>query len=166
MHSHTNPVLLAALASNPSWPASETAFLQRVAQLISVNKLTDALAATSDMPTPWLRNAHGVCLLRLGRICDAIATLRELVFEPSGFGIKRDATATFQANYAVALLLNDNADGFFAILRGIDDQKHPTVVRLQQEVRTWQASLTLGQRLRQLFGSGPRLTLAGPPGDL
>ena len=73
----------------------------------------------------------------------------------------------FQANYATALLLDGNAEGFWGILGGIGDRSHPAVARPDEAVRRWKAGMTFWQRVGSALGvGGPRLTLDFPPGDL
>ena len=69
-------------------------------------------------PRPLARDRLPVGPERPGRLPDAaraageaIDALRDLVFNPSGFGFRPDADPVFQANYATALLLDGNAQG-------------------------------------------------------
>ena len=127
----------------------------------------EALGLLPATDSAWVRNARGVCLLRLGRASQAIDALRDLVFDPSGFEFRPDADPVFQANYATALLLDGNTDGFFSILGGIRERTHPAVARLDDAVRRWKAGMTFWQRVGSTLGlGGPRLTLDFPPGDL
>jgi hypothetical protein len=105
--------------------------------------------------------------MRLGRASQAVEALRNLVFNTSGFGIRADAHPAFQANYATALLLDGNAEGFWSILGGIEDRTHPAVARLDDAVRRWKAGMTFGQRAASALGiGGPRFALDVPPGEL
>jgi hypothetical protein len=105
--------------------------------------------------------------MRLGRQSQAIETLRDLVLNPTGFGVRPDADPVFQANYATALLLDGNIEGFWSILGGIQDRTHPAVARLDSAVRRWKAGMTLWQRVASALGiGGPPLTLDFPPGEL
>lgn len=153
---------------NPAWPAGEADLLERVHALLRENHLREALTflpASTD--SPWVRNARGVCLLRLGRTGEAVDALRDLVFSPHGFAVRADAHPVFQANYAVALLLDGNADSFWSIIGGIPDRSHPAVVRLDDAVARWKAGMTFGQRVASALGvGGPRFALDFPPGDL
>jgi hypothetical protein len=77
--------------------------------------------------------------------------------------VRSDAGPVFQANYATALLLDGNAEGFWGIL----DRTHPAVAKLDESVRRWKAGMTFWQRMASALGvGGPRLTPAFPPGDL
>ena len=154
-------------ARNEAWPAGEVDLLTRVEALLAEGRPGEALALLPPTDSPWLRNARGVCLLRLGRPGEAIEALRDLVFDKTGFAVRRDADPTFQANYATALLLDGNAEGFWSILGSIDDRGHPAVARLDEAVRRWKAGMTFGQRVTSALGiGGPRFALDSPPGAL
>jgi hypothetical protein len=151
----------------PDWPADTADLLTRVDGLLRDGHPREALALLPAAGAPWVRNARGVCLLRLGRPGEAIETLRDLVFDPGGFTVRPDADPVFQANYATALLLDGNAQGFWGILGGVGDRGHPAVARLDEAVRRWRAGMTFWQRVASALGvGGPRLTLDFPPGDL
>jgi hypothetical protein len=140
-----------------------------VATLLAAGQPAQALAAVegSGLRSPWTDNARGVCLLRLGRPAAAVEVLRNLVFDRSGFAVRADAHPAHQANYATALLLDGNTDGFFGILSGIRDRTHPAVARLDDAVRRWKAGMTWGQWVRSFVGSPARpLTLDFPPGEI
>jgi predicted Zn-dependent protease len=153
---------------NPAWPPEAVDLLTRVEQLLQEGRPQAALAllpVTTD--SPWLRNARGVCLLRLGLASQAVETLRDLVFNRGGFAVRADADPVFQANYATALLLDGNAEGFWSILGGIDDRTHTAVARLDDAVRRWKADMTFWQRFASALGvGGSRFVLDSPPGDL
>lgn len=154
-------------ARNAAWPAGEVDLLTRVDALLTEDRPGEALALLPPNDSPWVRNARGVCLLRLGRPAEAIEALRDLVFDRTGFAVRRDADPAFQANYATALLLDGNADGFWSILGGIGDRAHPAVARLDDAVRRWKGGMTFGQRVASALGvGGPRFALDFPPGDL
>ena len=101
--------------------------LTRVDGLLAEGRPREAMALLPRTDAPRVRNARGVCLLRLGRPGEAVETLRDLVFDHTGFAIRPDADPVFQANYATALLLDGNAEGFWSVLGGIGDRTHPAV---------------------------------------
>jgi hypothetical protein len=152
---------------NPVWPPGESDRLSRVEELLRDNRPQEALRLLGSADTPWARNARGVCLMRLGRTSQAVETLRNLVFDPGGYGIRPDAHPTYQANYATALLLDGYTDGFWSFLGGIEGRSHPAVARLDDAVRRWKAGMTFWQRVASAVGlGGPRFALDFPPGDL
>ena len=153
--------------ANPTRPAGAADLLTRVDALLREGRPREALALLPAAGPPRLRNARGVCMLRLGRPREAVEVLRDLVFNPDGFGIRPDAEPVFQANYATALLLDGNPDGFFGILGGIPERTHPAVARLDDAIRRWKAGMTFWQRVGSALGvGGPRFTLNFPPGEL
>lgn len=154
-------------AGNAAWPPGDADLLTRVDALLAEDRPREALTLLPQSNSPWVRNARGVCLLRLGRPDEAIELLRDLVFDHTGFAIRPDAEPVFQANYATALLLDGNTEGFWGILGGISDRSQPAVARLDGAIRRWRAGMTFWQRLSSALGAGgPRLTLDLPPGDL
>lgn len=143
--------------------------LTQVDQLLRTDRAEQALAVVegSGLRSPWVQNTRGVCLLRLGRTNQAIEVLRNLVFDPAGFAVRSDAHPVHQANYATALLLDGNTDGFFSILGGIQDRSHPAVARLDEAVRRWKAGMSWSQWLKSFLGvAADPPTLDFPPGDL
>jgi hypothetical protein len=154
---------------NEKWPPEAADLLARVDRLQMAGSPQDALVALngSAVVSPWVENARGVCLLRLGRARQAVDVLRGLVFDTTRMGFRPDADPVFEANYATSLLLAGNADSFEGILGGIRDRRHPAVVKLADAVRRWRASFTWGEWLRACFGGAARpLVLDFPPGDL
>lgn len=148
-------------------PATTADLQTRVDDLLREGRPREALALLPAADAPWVRNARGVCLLRLGRAGEAIEVLRDLVFGPGGFAVRPDADPVHQANYATALLLDGNPEGFSSILGGIDDRSHPAVAGLDEAVRRWRAGMTVWQRVASALGvGGPRLTIPFPPGHL
>jgi hypothetical protein len=57
----------------------------------------------SDQSSPSMKNTQGVCLLRLGRIEDAISVLREITFQ--GYVcVPSETPVVYQTNFATAML--------------------------------------------------------------
>jgi hypothetical protein len=154
-------------ARNTAWPADVADLLTRVDTLLREDCPWEALALLPATDTPWVRNARGVCLLRLGRPGEAIEVLRDLVFGPGGLAVQPDADPVFQANYATALLLDGNIEGFWGILGGIRDRGHPGVAKVDEAVRRWKAGMSFGQRVASALGlGGPRFAIRFPSGHL
>jgi hypothetical protein len=152
--------------TNPAWPSADLELLSRVDQFLQAGKTSEALALVPGSGSEWVRNARAVCLLRAGRASQAIDALRELVFGPSSLVPRPDADPVFLANFAVALLLDGNPEGFHGILADIRNGTHPSVVKLKDAVRRWRAGMSYWQRARFFLGGGPPLKLDFPPGDL
>lgn len=125
------------------------------------------LIARAKSASPWMRNAAGVCHLRLGNPAVALDILRGLVLATGGFDLKPEAPTVFKANFATALLLTENLGGFQGMLSELEGEEHPALSRLREAYGRWKASMTLWQRIRFLLGAQPtRLTLDFPPGNL
>ena len=165
--SHLALPTVGPVTNKPRSLPDSAALLDRIDRLLEDDNPHEALGLLSQTDTPWLRNARGVCLLRLDRVGQAIDALRDLVFDPTGFAFRADANPVCQANYATALLLDGNTDGFFSVLGAIRDRNHAAVARLDDAIRRWKAGMTFWQRVASILGiGGPRLTLDFQPGDL
>ncbi|MFO0865042.1 MAG: hypothetical protein U0744_10385 [Gemmataceae bacterium] len=150
------------------WPATLGPTMTEVAAELDSRRPQKAmeLLRRSDLNSPWVANAMGVCQLRLGQTQAAVDTFRRLAVADH-LTLRSDAPATFKANFAAALFLSGNAAGGTGALREISDKEHPAVKRLQQEVKRWQASLPLLQRINWFFGGEPSTVFAMEnPGDL
>lgn len=97
---------------------------------------------------PELKNALGVCLLRLGLFEKAMHVLRDLVFQRY-ICIPRETPPLFQANYATSLLLlKDSNQAAIDIIKHLPESAHPYITELHQAVRRWQKNLPLTKRIR------------------
>lgn len=167
-HETSNPTGVGPAAGQPLRP-DEASVLARVERHLAGGRPEEALAAAEGAGpgSAWVDNARAVCYLRLGRPGRAVEILRGLVFHPTGLSVRPDAHPVHQANYATALLLDGNADGFFGVLAGIGDRTHPAVRGLDEAVRAWEAGRTWGERVRSLLGvAGRPVALVAPPGHL
>ena len=92
------------------------------------------------------QHAKGVCLLRLGRYKEAIDVFRRLVLNPGCIWMRPDRPLLYKTNFAVALLLGGHPAGCTAVLSEIDNDKHPSVVRLREIIKRWEKTLSFWQR--------------------
>lgn len=122
----------------------------------------------SKVNSPWALNALGVCQMRFGNSKTAVDLFRGLVLASGGVLLRSDIPTVFKANFATALLLNDNLHGCLDVLAEIRGQDHQAVTKLRDAVARWKASLTGWQKiLWYVAGHAARpLTLDFPPGDL
>jgi len=102
--------------------------------------------------TPEILNARGVCLLRMGRIEDAIRLFRGLVLSPGNTWARPEVPTLYKLNFATALLLSGSPSGCLSLLGDINEPAHPGVIRLQTALSQWAATLTFWQRLNWWFG--------------
>jgi len=116
---------------------------------------------------PEMKNAQGVCLLRLGRIEGAIDVLRELVFQKQ-LCIPENTPPLYQANYATALLLKHYNQMAIEIIKSLPNSDHPYIGQLVQAIHQWQQSLPLHQWFRCLVKLYPPtpVTLKFQPGQV
>jgi hypothetical protein len=147
----------------------QDAAYRRIVEQIEAGHYEAALKGAQDKGSTdiRLRNAAGVCLLRLGRPTAAVHALRPLVFAPDGLTILRDTPDVVRLNFATALLLDGHSSGCTDILRRVD-RKLPGVQQLRRSLRTWQSQLSFWTRLCWQVGLGApqRVTLDYPPGEL
>lgn len=142
---------------------------RRVVTQIEAGQYEAALRASQGKQATdvRLRNAAGVCLLRLGRHAAAVQLYRPLVFAPDGLTMRRDVPDVVRLNFATALLLDGRSAGCADILRHVD-RGLPGVQQLRRSLRAWQQTLGFGQRLCWKLGIGrpQTVTLDYPPGEL
>ena len=95
---------------------------------------------------PQIVNAKGVCLMRLGRACEALSLFRSLVTTQGGTAVQSDRPDYLKMNYATALLLAGHLEACLDVLEGLDAGS-PVVRRLRDAVQRWETSLSFSQRL-------------------
>jgi hypothetical protein len=137
--------------------ANMSATLQHVRELLEQDRPDEALdfVIRSDNNAPEMKNARGVCLLRLGRIDEAIAVLEDITYQGLP-GMPHDVPALFQANFAVAMLrANRSKDAALTIAGRLSGSEHPEAARLKAAVRQWKESLGPLGRLRCRLGLYP-----------
>lgn len=144
--------------------------LDTIRRLFSEGKPQEALAIVSAnlrSGSKVLINAHGVCLMRLGRYDEAVKVLRNLVYPSGSFAMARDVPEVAKVNLATALLLSQSVDGCQAILSQLDGRENPTVLKLQAAIAAWKRKLSLFQRLQCLWGNpNVPVSLDFPLGEL
>lgn len=101
---------------------------------------------------PQLRNAMGVCLLRMQRYQDAIRVFREIVLNAGCTWMRADLPMVYKTNYATALLLGGHPSGCDEVLAEIHDESNASVKRLRAAIKKWVSSLSLWQKLNWRFG--------------
>jgi Flp pilus assembly protein TadD len=114
-----------------------------------------------------LCNAEGVCLLRLGRVPEALELFRSLALNESSLLLKPDIPTEVKTNFAMALLLDGEIFGAADVLHECEDPCHPSVAKLIATIARWKESLTPLQRLLWHLGSQIEkpIELQEPPGD-
>lgn len=88
-----------------------------------------------------VRNALGVCLLRLGRNEEGLQVLRSFVLAADGVSERVDVVDPYKRNYALALLLTGAIAGGVDVLNATRDPQHPVAQMLFRAVKDWEKQL-------------------------
>jgi hypothetical protein len=132
--------------------------ITRVQRLLDEGKPQEAfdqLNVWPYSPDIRLRNARGVCLLRLKSYDKAVRVFRELVLAPNAIALRDDVPLTPKINFAIALLMSGKITGGIGILEEISKQSDPAVESLREAVRIWKSRLSFGQKLYWFLGADP-----------
>ncbi|MBE0537706.1 MAG: hypothetical protein IH624_18735 [Phycisphaerae bacterium] len=143
--------------------------LDHIRELFETGRADQALQfiEKTGSQTSELKNAFGVCLMRVGQTDRAVTTLRELVFQRY-MCIPADTPPLFQANYATALLLKNYNQPAIDIIEDLPTSAHPYIGRLRQTIHQWRKTLPIYHRagcLIKLYPPTP-VIMSYPPGDL
>jgi hypothetical protein len=113
------------------------------------------------------KNIQGVCLLRLGKIHEAISILSEITFQ-GNVCIPPDTPVVFQTNFATAMLMANNKEAAISVVERLDDKQHPAVARIKNAIKTWEKGLNIFQRLLSKAGiyPGKAIPVDFVPGDI
>ena len=171
--SSSSPIPAAAFAPAAQPPAEarpSTNPMDTVRRMLDNGDIDGAMAALdrSGSKAPPVMNARGVCLMRLGKHGPAVAVFRDLVFPAGSFTMDHETPTVYQANYALALLLNHNPVIAASILSEIEDRDHPAVAKGRSVVKQWKREMSVLARVLLLVGVCPvtSVTLDAPPGEL
>lgn len=113
------------------------------------------------------RNAKGVCLLRLGRVDEALRLFRSLVLRSDCTWMKPELPVVYRTNLCTALLLSGHPVGASDLLAGMEEQEHPAVLRLRRSIQNWERSLSFWHRMQWKLGlePGSPVPIDFSPGD-
>ncbi len=146
-----------------------TGNIEHIRELLNQERPLDALKYIDHLgqQSPIMENARGVCLMRAGKIDEAVTVLRDLVFQ-GRICIPSDSPVLFKINFATAMLLSNQKDAAFPILNELDEKEHPEIVKLKDAVCKWVKSLTFSEKCRYHVGLYPKkpVTLDFPPGEV
>lgn len=114
-----------------------------------------------------LRNAKGVCFLRLGKPELAVPLYRSMVLT-SYLSLRDDAPAPVKRNFATALLLNGKVAGCLDVLKESGDDSAPMTQTLRSEIERWKQELSWRERIVWAMGAQPDhpFTPSFVPGEL
>ena len=143
--------------------------IERVRELLNKDRPEDALKFIEhlDQKTPVMENARGVCLMRLGKIEEAVSVLRDIAFQ-GYICIPTDTPVLYQINFATAMLLSKNNDGALDILNKLDEKEHPEISKLKEAIRGWVKGLNFIEKCGYYIGLYPnkRVTIDFAPGEI
>ncbi len=134
------------------------ALLRVSRDLIENNQPEKALALVIDCSTrdsTPMRNARGVCLLRMGRYEEAFTLFRDLYYPNNAFAVPRDLPTEVRVNYVSSLLLLGNVQIAASLLYNIPERDHHAVRRLCAAIRSWKRSLPWWGRVLLPIGFYP-----------
>ena len=141
--------------------------LDRVRDLLDQNRPEEALHLLDHhvQETPEIRNARAVCLLRLGRLSDAVSILRDITFR-GYMNMPDDAPLRFQLNFATAMLMMNFKDAAMTVMDRLELEEDPQADQLRNAIEQWKKSLGPIARLCCRIGLYPKrpVTLDAPPG--
>jgi hypothetical protein len=143
--------------------------IEHIRELLNQDRPQDALKYIEHLgqKTPDMENARGVCLMRLGKIEEALSVLREVVFQ-GYICMPSDTPVLYQINFATAMLLSNHKDGAFSILNKLDKKVYPQLVKIKDVVRRWVRSLNFIEKCGYYFGLYPNkpVTIDFVPGEI
>ncbi len=141
-----------------------------IRKLLAENRETEALEFVTRVGPgdDRMRNALGVCLMRVGNLDAAINVYRGFCID-EGVSLKSDVSPLHLVNYATALVLKGNVGGCLTILHQLRGSRHPAADQLEAVVERWRSALPWWRRLGLKLGTyepreGPDLGF--PPGKL
>jgi sugar phosphate isomerase/epimerase len=137
--------------------ANTKASLQHIRELLDQGRPDQALDFVTRLGngTPEMANARGVCLLRLGRLDEAIEVLEDITYQGLP-GIPHDVPPLFRVNFAAAMLrANRNKEAVLTILDRLNGNEHPEAAKLKAAVRQWKKSIGPLGRFRCRLGLCP-----------
>ena len=130
--------------------------IEHIRTLLNQNRPHDALKFIEHLgqKIPAMENARGVCLMRLGKIEEAISVLRDIVFQ--GYVcIPFDTPVLYQINFATAMLLSNHKEGAFDILNKLNEKECTQVGKLKDAIRQWLKSLSFIEKCIYYIGLYP-----------
>jgi hypothetical protein len=94
-----------------------------------------------------VRHLLGVCLIRDGRIGEAVEVFRALCLNPGSTVIRVDADDLLKINYATALLLAGIPGGALDILAEVDDHSRKEEIVMRAAIDEWVRHLSFWRRI-------------------
>jgi hypothetical protein len=144
--------------------------LDQARHLLELDKPQEAfdLINAKGSGAPAMKNARGVCLMRMQQPALAVRTYRSIVLDHNGISLRSDVPIVYKTNFATALLLDGNVSGCQSVLDEIRDENDPGVQKLRSVIQRWVSELSFLKRLAWKAGSQPAhpVTIDFVPGEL
>ncbi|MHB8860763.1 MAG: tetratricopeptide repeat protein [Pirellulaceae bacterium] len=161
-------------AESPARPSAHTSGQEtydRVLRHVATGNYQKALdILRSAGRAPRMRNALGVCLMRMDRREEAVRIFRDLVLAAGCTWLKPEAPLLYKINYATSLLLAGHPAGCVEVLADLNAESHASVQQLRAQLKDWERSLSFWQRLNWRFGNiAPKnapVVFESPPGEI
>lgn len=119
-----------------------------ILKCITAGDYASACGALATLPrSPLRRHLLGVCLLRAGRIGEAIDVFRTLALNVGTTVVRLDADDLLRINYAAAILLSGKPGGALAILSELKNQHHSEAIAIRAAIGQWSRGLSFWRRL-------------------
>lgn len=116
------------------------------------------LLTSTKVNSRWMQNATAVCQIRLGKAQKAVDIYRHLIV--SGIEFLPDTPPVYKINFALALLLAKNYEGFSRTLASVDTKEHAGKSELLFIVKAWRSKFNFMQSiLFWTFGVLPRIPI-------
>ena len=143
--------------------------IEHIRTLLNQSRPHEALKFIEHLgqKTPAMENARGVCLMRLGKIEEAISVLRDIVFQ-GYICIPLDTPVLYKTNFATAMLLSNHKEGAFDILDKLDEKEYQQVAKFKDAIRQWIKSLSFIEKCCYYIGLYPNkpVKIDFPPGEI
>ncbi len=111
----------------------------------------------------------GVCLMRAGRVENAVDVYRAFVLTPGTLLERPDVNNAYKRNFATALLIRGLPSGALTVLKDTREPDHPMAVRLYAAIKQWEKSLSwlrrLDWKINSIEPANCRIPLDFEPGE-
>ena len=148
----TKEVAASTVKSCPQHGANDE-LLKRLARLAARGDYQAAIDLTNCyLQDERVRNARGVCLLRMGRIDEATRIFRGIVLQPGCTWNRFDCPALYKRNFAVSLLMGNHPAGCLDVLSELGSESSDVSQRIRASITRWQKQLNWFDRIYWYIG--------------
>lgn len=122
--------------------------LQKAMALIQRNDYAAAANLLSSAGRDLhIRNALGVCFMRMGKVDEAVNLFRSFVLIPGTTTERPEISNACKRNFATALLMKGMPSGTVSVLVDTQDIEHPMAVRIFAAIKQWEKTLSWFRRM-------------------